>query len=199
MLKCESFIFSCSAFRDYVNIKKGVFLKFKDLMDFPYNKEDGVIDIDFLREKLSDTPEDVLEQLYSEHGRKIDFQAQYNDINILEIEWKLVRLTALSILETTYYSDFSDYFQIASGKALQVSSLGWTGVSHCPLIRKQWEDNSTWLRPPVMFRKQIYSLGSDYHLAEGHTRVGLLKGLVDNAILPKNGKHSVWLGCPRQF
>ncbi|WOG25929.1 hypothetical protein [Endozoicomonas sp. 8E] len=169
-------------------------MKFYDLMDVPHNKDTRCIDIAFLQEKLPNTPLTILKQVYSDHGRNIDFQDQYADLDLSVIEWSLEEIPATEITGSSFYPGFSTWFQGVSQRTLQFVSKGWNCIDVRPQVIEHWKENSTWVEPPVIFSNSVYTIGSNFHLVEGHTRVALLKGLVESAILPENSGHKIWVG-----
>ncbi|UYM14589.1 hypothetical protein [Endozoicomonas euniceicola] len=172
-------------------------MKFHDLMDIPYNQDTGCIDKIYLESKLTKTPEDVLQQLYHEHGRNFDFQSQYKEIDISEITWELQELQAEELLRISYYHEFSPWFEGVLKRPESFKTRGWDCIDTRQEIREFWSQYNTWLTSPIVFDNSVYSIGLKYHLVEGHTRVALLKGLIQNGVLSKETKHKVWIGTAK--
>jgi hypothetical protein len=51
------------------------------------------------------------------------------------------------------------------------------------------------MRPPVFLEGHLVGRGPGLHLVEGHTRIGLLAGLVDAGILGPDSVHCAWVGA----
>ncbi|WP_429052072.1 hypothetical protein [Aeromonas veronii] len=163
-------------------------MKFSDLMHL--NTDDaGNISIDDLVVKLPNTPLDVLEQFYADHGRNCSFQEQYADVDISNLKWSLVVLSYNEIANASIFSDFKCWSDICSLKSHRVASKNdWSLICHNKLTVQNWESNSTWFRPPIMLLT-----GANYHLVEGHSRFGCLKGLVTSGVISPEQCHQVWL------
>ncbi|MGL5031412.1 MAG: hypothetical protein ACRC5V_08600 [Aeromonas sp.] len=164
-------------------------MKFSDLMSL--NKDEaGNILIADLKVKLPNTPIDVLEQFYADHGRKYDFQVQYADLNISNLEWSLVALSYNKIAESSIFLDFRHFTNICAKKSEQVAlQHDWSKIgSYSQQIIQCWKSENTWSRPPIMLLTS-----SNYHLVEGHSRFGCLKGLVISGVIPPEILHQVWL------
>jgi len=77
-------------------------MRFTDLMALPFNDRTDVILADAVRQALPGTPEDVIEQLYVDHGRTEDFQHLYGHLVLDEIAWKLELMTADELSLVSY-------------------------------------------------------------------------------------------------
>lgn len=169
-------------------------MNFKDLMDLPYSNDTRCIDFTALKSSLPNTPASVLEQLYVDHGRNSDFQDQYENLNISAIDWQLEEMPAIEIANSSFYQDFSSWYQSVMERAAQFTTKSWDCIDVRESVRAHWEKHATWEVSPVLFASSVYSIGAKYHLVEGHTRVALLKGLIQNNVVSKNSIHLVWVG-----
>jgi hypothetical protein len=60
------------------------------------------------------------------------------------------------------------------------------------------------MTPPVFLNhnveiKLLPSPKKELHLVEGHTRLGMLKGLIEKGLLSENSIHKVWVGYKKRF
>ncbi|PQJ87522.1 hypothetical protein BTO23_15565 [Aliivibrio sifiae] len=163
-------------------------MKFSKLMEFKAD-EAGNIDIDELVLHLPNTPLDVIEQFYSDHGRNSQFQEQYENIDISKLKWELVELSYDDIAHTSIFSEFENWSTTCKMKSERVSiDNDWNFIGHNRATVQHWKGNSTWLRSPIMFLSK-----SNYHLVEGHSRYGCLTGLVNSGIISSKKTHQVWV------
>ena len=165
-----------------------VVLKFKELMNL-HSDQAGNIDIDELTFKLPSTPKDVLEQFYQDHGRKDQFQEQYSELDISNLNWELISVTFDEISCTTIFPDFQEWVNTCYIKSCGVSiDSDWKHIGHTKQTVTYWKQYHTWRRSPLFLE-----LDCKLHLVEGHSRFGCLKGLVSKGLIPKNKTHKVWL------
>ena len=82
-------------------------MKFSDLMNFRHD-ESGNIVMEDLVDALPNTPQDVIEQFYADHGRNCFFQEQYRDIEISCLKWELRCLSFNEISDVSVYDRFRD-------------------------------------------------------------------------------------------
>lgn len=166
-------------------------MKFKDLLDLAYDENTEQIDIEALQKELPETPKCVLEQVYSAHGRKYDFQEQYAEIDISSLVWEKTSIPACKIISCTYYQVFRSWFENVASRAENFYENSWKCVDTRQEVVKNWQNENTWIIPPVFISGKTKD---KLHLIEGHTRVGLLKGLVDKNIISNKSNHEVWIG-----
>ncbi|WOD07467.1 hypothetical protein [Marinomonas sp. GJ51-6] len=163
-------------------------MKFSDLMHLSADDAGNIL-IDDLVVKLPNTPLDVIEQFYADHGRNYGFQEQYADIDISNLEWTLVGLSYSEIAEASIFSNFKDWSDTCTLKSQGVASENdWSLIGHNKSTVQNWEENRTWVRPPIML-----ITSNNYHLVEGHSRFGCLKGLVLSGIISPQKSHQIWL------
>ena len=172
-------------------------MKFSDLLNQPYCSRRNIIEFESLKSLLPDTPESVIKQVYSDHGRKFEFQDQFGDIEISEIRWNLASLSAGKIVTCAINDRFSSWFTNVGKRASHFHTDGWQCIDSRENVRAHWENSNTWLTPPVFFVGALLGLTSELRLVEGHTRVGLLKGLLEQHVLSPESMHQVWLGSPQ--
>lgn len=163
-------------------------MKFKELMNLRADQA-GNIDIDELILSLPNTPMDVLEQFYRDHGRNDQFQAQYAELDIHNLNWELVNLTFDEMSLATVFPSFQKWVHVCYMKSCRVSiDLEWKLIGHTKQTVMYWENNYTWKRSPIFLE-----LNCKLHLVEGHSRFGCLKGLVSNGLIPNHRTHKIWL------
>lgn len=165
-------------------------------MSLPYNKNSWIIDMNGLRKVLPNTPEDVLQQVYSDHGRKDEFQSNYKALEISAIKWHLVPVEAHLLASADMYEMFRRWFENVRERANDFPSMGWKCIDARPAVNQHWEKNHTWLTPPIFIRGSMKSSPTPLYLMEGHSRVGALAGLVRSGVIAPDSNHCVWLGEP---
>lgn len=167
--------------------------RFSDLMKLDKNDHD-LISMKALRKELTDTPNDILEYFYSHHGRKDVFQRQYADLEINKIIWKKKYLSASEIVSCDCYSMFSEWMSNVQARISSFKTKGWNCIDVRNEIVKHWEEFLTWELPPIFIEKEMLNKSNGLWLVEGHTRVGVLRGLVEHSIVHNQSTHEIWLG-----
>lgn len=109
-------------------------MKFSDLLHVEYDSRTEIISLDMLCDTLPDTPIDVLQQFYSEHGRNTSFQNQYASLNIDKLVWNNVNVLAKDLVACTYYESFERWMQTVSQRVLSMPEIGWRCVDSRPDI-----------------------------------------------------------------
>ena len=61
-------------------------------------------------------------------------------------------------------------------------------------VVNNWKIKKTWLRTPIFLDAKLLEKSNKLHLVEGHTRFGILKGLLLKKIIGKDSIHKVWFG-----
>lgn len=169
-------------------------MKFRDLLEQPYDELTGIIHADPLRKRLQETPFEVVEQVYSQHGRKNEFQEQYGDLELSSITWVSTALPATKIIQATCYPGFIPWLSNVESRSLAFSKGGWRCIDMRDDVIAHWSAHRTWLRPPVFIQGIPPAIGDKLHLMEGHTRVGLLRGLVNIGLLSPSSQHEILVG-----
>lgn len=142
------------------------------------------------REMGLDWPQSVIEQFLYDHGNDADFIEQYGELDLSALRWDLVEVRAENIIASTCYPDYRDHVEETA--------------RHPRAIIEQHEEDGesvwtvTWRVPPVMLRGAIcIPPQPELHLVEGHTRVGVLSGLVRVGEIDPDSTHLVYLGSAR--
>ena len=169
-------------------------MRFSDLLQMPFNPESDTVDLRAILSALPDTPEEVARQVYSDHGRKEDFQSAYGRLEISAIEWKQVERPAAEICSASALPSFRQWFVNVGHRVERFEAEGWACIDVRRPVVSHWAEHATWVVPPVLILGDLMG-STGLHLIEGHTRVGILAGLVRRRILSKNSGHVVWLGA----
>ena len=177
-----------------LNSKIELIMKFSELMLLPYNKETDIILIEALRPILTNFPDEVLQDFLSDHGRKDDFQLQYGSLDLDAIKWEKIMISAQAIIDCSFYTEFKVWFEGATYRANAFDMKGWKCIDNRPDVVAYWTDCQSWKRSPILLSSKLMQCANKYYLVEGHTRVGLLYGLVRKGILPTESKHMIWFG-----
>jgi hypothetical protein len=169
-------------------------MQFSDLLDLPFDANTGIIDAKAIAGTLPTTPTEVALQFYADHGRKDDFQHAYGKLKISQIDWSLVEKRADVLNTASMNEDFHRWFTNVGARAANFPVAGWKCVDTRRNVREHWEKHRTWLVSPIFLEASLVGSTSHLHLAEGHTRLGLLAGLVEQGVLPASSTHRIWLG-----
>lgn len=168
-------------------------MRFFELLELPFDSS-GTIELDALERLLPSTPRQVLKSIYSDHGRKDDFQNQYSSVQISELSWGRHFLQAREILEATMHEGFAKWHDDAMNNRVALfHEEGWSCIDTRAPIIKSWSETGTWLEPPF-FLADNASPTESLHLVEGHSRRGILKALVGAGIVDPESQHEVWVG-----
>ncbi|MET0790951.1 MAG: hypothetical protein ABW061_05475 [Polyangiaceae bacterium] len=163
-------------------------MRFSDLRYFARNESSGALDGQAAQALQLPMPEDVLEQFIVDHSLKPEFQEVYADLDLYGIVWAEGSLPTAQIVACS--SKFDDYVD-------EVATILRDGADDRPLPHmtpessNAWFDSGTWRRSPVFLDALLP--GCALHLVEGHTRVGVLKGLLRTNI-PVRSAHLCWVG-----
>ncbi|MBN8449166.1 MAG: hypothetical protein J0M13_09205 [Candidatus Accumulibacter sp.] len=169
-------------------------MKFRDLLSQPYNKDTEIIYPDALRILLPETPLDVIEQVYSHHGRKGEFQEQYADLELSSIAWVSAPIFAAELIQASFYPGFANWFRTVEARPLAFAECGWRCIDTRADVIEHWTKHQTWSREPVLIKGFQPAVAERLHLVEGHTRVALLSGLVKSGVLSPKSEHQVFVG-----
>lgn len=169
-------------------------MKFCDLLSQAYNKETGIIYADPLRNLLPETPLEVIEQVYSHHGRNDEFQGQYGELDLSSIVWGSEFLPAAEIIQASFYPGFTSWLRNVEARTSEFQERGWQCIDTRADVVKYWSKHKTWLRQPVLIQGLPPAIAGRMHLVEGHTRVALLSGLINAGVISPRSEHQVLVG-----
>ena len=119
-------------------------MKFSEIMNLPWDRYSGRIDMAALEYALPETPRDVLE-VFSDHGRKSQFQKQYGHIDLSALRWQCVELPAAEIIECSIYDGHSSFFASVIQRTGSFASEGWRCIRGRPEVVAHWERYRTWV------------------------------------------------------
>lgn len=123
------------------------------------------------RRRGVDWPSLAIQQFLYDHGTKGEFLEQYGHLNLLSLRWELVTITALELLGCTYHRDFSRVPDTARDPR---SMLARYRQAYGYAV---WD--GSWKVPPLVLNGSLCDPPQlRPHLIEGHTRLGVLIGLV---------------------
>jgi hypothetical protein len=167
---------------------------FAHLLSLEFDAGSRVISMDALRRRLSLTPDEVLQQVYADHGRERQFQEQYGSVNISALSWNLTTVAAEALAEFSCNPEFVRYIEIRRDFAEEFARIGWRSYDQRPAVAAHWVKNKTWMTPPVFINGSVVSRNSGYHLMEGHTRTAILLGALDQGLIEPKSEHQIWFG-----
>jgi hypothetical protein len=169
-------------------------MHFRDLMRLSFDEKSRAIDLAAIHAALPDTPEAVSRQVYSDHGRNIEFQISFGSIDIKNLTWQLLTLPASRICAASVSPRFLAWIETVRNRMGSFDQDGWNCIdTRCDVVRS-WSTNATWLSAPVFFIGAVVGSASELYLVEGHTRIGVLSGVLKRGIVSPHSTHSVWVG-----
>ncbi len=177
-----------------VELERGWAMLFSDLLSLSFDSCTDIIDISTILAALPNTPAAVAQQVYADHGRKAEFQAAYGHLDIARLNWKLLSYPASKLSAATVNPPFRAWFDVVGSRVRRFPIDGWNCVDTRSYVLAHWQECGTWLTPPVLLSGHIVNSPSEFHLVEGHTRLGLLVGLLQHRVLSTDSVHKVWLG-----
>lgn len=170
-------------------------MKFRDLLDLPYDECNGNIALEAILEVLPNTPVEVAEQVYRDHGRKEEHQMEYGELEIGGLSWAKKELVAADIQSCFMLPRFSVWPERVSQRLERFEQVGWECIDVREDVWRHWEQHQTWMIEPVLIRRELVGEEEGLHLVEGHTRVGVLRGLLSRALIAGGSVHGVWFGA----
>jgi hypothetical protein len=168
-------------------------MTFADLLDLDFDEGSLRVDTRAIEAALPNTPAAVRE-VYSDHARKGDFQAQYAAIDIGETLWEQTLLPASEIIQCSIHNSFVNWTNNVAGWSTLFSESGWQCIDARPNVVDHWSKFQTWIDPPILLVGSLVGRPNGLHLMEGHTRVGTLRGLVLRGVLQPDSQHCIWRG-----
>lgn len=163
-------------------------------MSIKFNESSNIIDLDELTRLLPEIPLEVTTQFLSDHGRNSDFQAQYSELDLSLIEWRLASVVASTIATCDYYPKFGKWVNMVQDRTNQYSARGWECIDTRADVVKHWRQYKTWKIPPVFLSIRTSHNVNKLQLLEGHTRIGILKGVINLKLIEPLSEHNIWLG-----
>lgn len=169
-------------------------MKFSDILALPYDPGSGSPSFEAVTAEIPHTPEEVVIQLYVDHGRNPDFQKQYSDLELGAIIWKKTRIPASELIVASKYGQFEPWFNSVAKRFAAFPEKGWAVIDSRRPIVEHWERNGSWAVAPVFLAGELVGRTGKLHLAEGHTRLATLAGAVERGLVRPESLHEIWLG-----
>ncbi len=168
-------------------------MNFRDLRKLDINAS-SQLSLEKLCGLLPNTPKDVVEQFYVDHGTNSDFYDSYDNLNISDLVWekKLLPYTAIKDCDLISIPDFENWVSTCCDRTKRVAeNRDWNKIGqYSPEVIEHWKIQNTWLRSPLFLKVE-----NCYRLVEGHSRYGCLKGLIESGVLEEKSQHLVWVAC----
>jgi hypothetical protein len=133
-------------------------------------------------------PKEVVDQFLFDHGTNEGFRRQYGDLDLSALRWKLEMLSASELASAGVYFGFADWLH-------NVEADPHEHIGRRPERRAAWAESGSWRVPPILLDRSLLERGGHgFHLVEGHTRVGTLRGLLALGDLEPGSVHRAWVG-----
>jgi hypothetical protein len=173
-------------------------VRLSDLEDLPrpgygdYGEDGWQLFINDCRITRLDWPDAVVEQFLFDHGRNSEFLIEYGHIELQDLAWELIGVAAEDFMTVTVCAEFRDWvdscerhFQFRIDQRVSEE-------------RDSWREDGTWIVPPVLVDGSLVTpRSSTLRLIEGHTRLGILRGLLAAGIADPSHTHQAWVGRSR--
>lgn len=168
-------------------------MKFKHLLDLPYDQNTGKIEHDALLREFPQVPISVITQFLSDHARKDSYQEHYSWLDLSKVRWNGEQHCASDLAICRYNPSFLTYVGTCTTKAMNISSVGWEAIDSRESVQSSWRKNRTWEVSPV-FLRQDKGPRANLQLVEGHSRIGCLIGLLNVGEIEPDSLHLIWCG-----
>ncbi len=109
-------------------------MRFRDLLDVPFDGSTGRIDTVELKARLPHIPDQIVDEWLAPHGRNSDMQRQYAEMDLEAVAWSLTRREAHEILEASVFPGFRKYLNDVAKRASDVSSGKWNAADSRPQV-----------------------------------------------------------------
>lgn len=131
-------------------------------------------------------PDDVVSQLLFEHGARYYHAEQFGQLDLSDIEWSLEQRPAAELVTATHHPDKTKPETVAKDPHKELEARRVEGFEFWP--------DETWARPPLFIEGHLVEPQQPgLHLVEGHTRLGVLKGLVESGEARPDSLHLSWI------
>lgn len=172
---------------------------FTELMGLVHD-EHGRISVSELAKLMPGTPGEVLQDVYSDHGRNGDFQHLYGHWEVDRIVWRELQVRAAVLCTVSINPNFKRWFDAVKQRPLAgYAARKWSVIDKREDVVRHWRTYGTWKRTPVCVDESLVATQSRYHLVEGHTRLATLDGLVQVGAIKRESEHRIWLGSLHQI
>ena len=133
--------------------------------------------------------ERILREQYSIAAPTPVIQELYGDLNIDQIEWKLIELPTKNFLTIGDNATYPDFLH----EVVEDFTTRKGDVFMDDEIKAHWCNFGTWCEPPFFIdRALLKSNTTGLHLMEGHTRVGTLLGAVKYNFVKLANTHKIY-------
>ena len=128
-------------------------------------------------------PEPVVRDVLFDHGEERHMLLGYGHLDLRAVSWSLeYRSAADLVCATSFFNDFVD--EVADHPHFKINQYRQT-------LPSPWEE--TWQVPPYFMQGSLLSPPQHgLHLIEGHTRLGILRGLVRLREVTSESLHRVF-------
>jgi len=168
--------------------------KFAELLKLPREPQSGKVDLNALLKLGVAMPVEVLEQVCWDHGVNPAFQKQYGHLELTTIKWELRSVVAAELINAGIYPPFTRWVDNVTDRIKDYPIEGWECIDSRQKIVAYWREHQTWMRLPVFLHGDLLGSSAALHLVEGHTRLGVLRGLVHHQVIGSDSLHQVWVG-----
>jgi len=134
-------------------------------------------------------PPEVFAQLFHERAGDPEFRALVGLIDWHSVAWEEAWLTGVALRQ----AHVDRRFQRAVDEARAATIEDGLQDSR-PEVVDCWDEQQTWLVPPVLVTGDVTGSSARYEFLLGFTRLGNLLGLLDLGTVPEGRAHRVWLG-----
>ncbi len=168
-------------------------MKFSELLNLKFDSAGNIIESEIKR-CCPHIPDDVIEQLLAPHGRKEDFQLQYENLELNKITWNEIKVSGNDLISCGIYSDFVRWVNSVSKRVNCFNKDGWCCIDSRIEVVDYWKINNTWKSKPIFIKGSLINENAFLRLVEGHTRIGTLIGLIRKNIIQADKLHKIWFG-----
>lgn len=124
----------------------------------------------------------VARDVLFDHGHKDHMIRQYDHLDLRVIRWVLTALPASELVNATSWY----------GLTVEAQHTHWKIDRYRSLRRDAWD--GTWAVPPYLIDGALLQTPQvALHVVEGHTRIGILTGLVTLGEMDPLTQHKVWI------
>lgn len=137
-------------------------------------------------------PIPVVEQFLFDHGHKSEFIKQYGHLELNRIVWELRSVKASELVSASHYVGFTRAEEVADHPHYTL------GLYRSPelLARRPNPWTDTWAEPPLFVEGALRRPPQrQLHLVEGHTRLGVLEGLLRLGEVAADSVHPAYIGA----
>jgi len=140
-------------------------------------------------------PNSVIRQFYLDHHDKSAFIELYGELDLHNIKWRLKNISIEDLLFINEEATYPDFVKEIAQNAKFYYELGDAVIDTRIDIIQYWKNHGTWKTPPILINGTILkNPTSKFHLVEGHTRLGNLKGIYTEKVFKLANFHKIYYG-----